>query len=174
MVGCPLSVGAERLARPTAKWPGRARPPQSATVPRGTKWSVLRLSRVLCFLYSGLRGSSIIRAGPPKSQNVLALSGAPGRPRVTFPEARGPQDGPRWPQHAPKRAQEASKMAQERSKTPEMAPRLPKRPPRGPKRPPRGPKTPPRGLQDAQIVDFHCAFHCFWGSRLFALPTLQD
>ena len=71
------------------------------------------------------------------------------------------------------------------AKTPKRAPRRPKIAPRRPSWPsdgPRGlqeaPNRPPRGLprgpQEAKIVDFHWFFQCFWPSRLFGFPTLDD
>ena len=47
----------------------------SATVPRSTKWSVLRLSRVLCSLFSVLLDSNILGAGAPLTHNPGTVAG---------------------------------------------------------------------------------------------------
>lgn len=88
-----------------------------------------------------------------RGPNISRLWGALVRPevaRVTFPEARAPQDGQRGPAETPKRGQDASKTARERSKTSAWPQDGSRGPPRRPKRSPRGP---PRGPQEANIID---------------------
>ena len=91
-----------------------------------------------------------IRGRGPNISRLWAALVRPKVARVTFPEARAPQDGPGGPAEMPKKGQEASKTARERSKTSAWPQDGSRGPPGRPKRAPRGL---PRKPQEANIID---------------------
>eukprot|EP00959_Pyramimonas_sp_CCMP1952_P473513 9501870-Pyramimonas_sp.AAC.1 len=96
---------------------------------------------------------------------------APGWPRAAPGRLGRPQDTPKGPR-------EATKTAPEGPGTPKDGLRRSRLAQDGSRDLQDGPRSLPRGLlrgsRVAEIVDFHCVFRCFWPSRLFGFPRLQD